>query len=54
MKRIRLGLGLVMLVQLACYEEEFSPEYFCEMRGGTLYNTTGLNFRLHANNAQRR
>ena len=31
---------LVMLVQLACSIEDVSPEYFCEMKGGTWHPST--------------
>lgn len=35
-----LGLILLWLFQLACSIEEFSPEYFCEMKGGTWHRST--------------
>jgi hypothetical protein len=35
-----LGLSLILLVQLACGVEDVSPEYFCEMNGGTWHKST--------------
>lgn len=35
-----LGLSLILLVQLACGVEDVSPEYFCEMKGGTWHKST--------------
>jgi len=35
-----LALVLIMLVQLACSIEDVSPEYFCEMKGGTWHIST--------------
>lgn len=35
-----VALILVMLVQLACSIEDVSPEYFCEMKGGTWHPST--------------
>lgn len=35
-----IALILVTLVQLACSIEDVSPEYFCEMKGGTWHPST--------------
>ena len=35
-----LALILILLAQLACGIEDFSPEYFCEMSGGTWHKST--------------
>ena len=35
-----LGLVLVLIAGLACSVEDISPEYFCEMRGGTWHKST--------------
>lgn len=40
--RLSMGVGLILilLVQLACGVEDVSPEYFCEMNGGTWHPST--------------
>lgn len=40
MKKVRLALALLLLAGLACRVEDVSPEYFCEMRGGTWHKST--------------
>ena len=40
MKKVQVALALLLLAGLACRVEDVSPEYFCEMRGGTWHKST--------------
>lgn len=40
MKKVQIALVLTLLAGLACRVEDISPEYFCEMRGGTWHKST--------------
>ncbi len=40
MKKIQLAVVMLVLAGLACGVQDISPEYFCEMRGGTWHKST--------------